>query len=369
MDKSAALCIGINYYGSRYQLSGCINDAVNTAAYLRGVGFKSIDVVTDSARPARTSRAGLVEALTGLARRSFQENLGIVWISYSGHGTQARDGRTPTGRLANLNPAGSTAVNPSADTTWSDEQDGLDDAIVPSDFDSAGIIRDDWLRTCLAGFNPNTWVVVVMDACHSGTICDLQYLWSLPALTTAQLNNAAVKATVQNPLACRPRVLMISGCRDDQTSADAYFRDRRQYAGALTRCLLDVVSNQPSLMANVFQVLAETRKLLASRGFSQVAQLSSSFDMSSPLSSRSLFPSFVLRASLAKARASAMATWMRVMARAYASARAVMPIAAPQQQPPQALAWHDHEAQQHGLGPARVEDPVALPLPPMAVLT
>jgi hypothetical protein len=40
MPRRKALLIGINYYGTKYQLNGCINDAMNIREYLvRDRGF------------------------------------------------------------------------------------------------------------------------------------------------------------------------------------------------------------------------------------------------------------------------------------------------------------------------------------------
>jgi Caspase domain len=330
MDKTAALCIGINYRGSPYQLNGCVNDAVNTANYLRAFGFANIDIVTDD--PAVTcnastaaSGANIANKLKDLVERSRQGKLDLVWISYSGHGTQALDTRSRT--TVDLNPAMNLDVNPNIDTTYGDEADGLDDAIVPSDHDTYGIIRDDYLRNILASFSPATWVVVVMDACHSGTMGDLKYLWNLPSNVKGQATYQA-----QSKLECLPRVLMVSGCRDSQTSADAYFSDRRQYGGALTRCLLDVLVSKPTACSNVFLLLSELRNQVRLRGFTQTVQLSSSFDISSFLSNRALFPTFTQRALTGTAvitpssRLAALPTWLRVVARACKSARALLPI-------------------------------------------
>lgn len=53
----------------------------------------------------------------------------------------------------------------------------MDKGLLPSDYESSGIIIDDILHKILAKFNLNTQILFICDACHSGSILDLKFVW------------------------------------------------------------------------------------------------------------------------------------------------------------------------------------------------
>ena len=67
-------------------------------------------------------------------------------------------------------------------------------------------------------------------------------------------------------------VLAISGCRDNQTSADAYIN--KQYSGALTWALLKVLKNIKKVPTTWFSLLTVVQHYLVNGGYSQVPVLS-----------------------------------------------------------------------------------------------
>ena len=74
--------------------------------------------------------------------------------SYSGHGTKIRD------------------------DDRNEEEDGYDEALVPLDYQSKGMVRDDDLYEILiADLADGVHMVSLMDCCHSGTILDLPYIF------------------------------------------------------------------------------------------------------------------------------------------------------------------------------------------------
>jgi hypothetical protein len=251
--RSAALLFGLNYPGTAAQLSGCVNDVVSMASYLRdSLGFADVQAITDDgpgARPEDTKGAAMVRHLYAMALRSWSESLEVVWLHFSGHGSWVTDGVGGDVR---------------------DERDGRDEALCPSDFATSGMLRDDVLQQLLALFNPRTRVVFVVDACHSGTMGDLRWSWT-PA-RRAVLENVTAALVPAN-------VIMISGCSDHQTSADAWDATEQRFEGALTGALLDVLQADPQLLGNAFATLHKVHALLAHRGFSQVPVLTSSHDL------------------------------------------------------------------------------------------
>lgn len=249
--KRVAMLFGINYIKSpQARLNGCINDTYNVANMLRTprFAFDEVTVYEDDKTPAQVTMLGLVRNLQNLALRSWSENLSLVWIHFSGHGTSVADRN-------------------------SDERDGKDEAWCPSDFLTAGVLKDDQLSLLLSRINPATKVVLVSDCCHSGTIADLAYFWVS--------RNVKLDEKITYP--CRAPIVMISGCDDNDTSADAYMADASGIVrpqGALTNCFIRAVNEAPErALSDVFYLVERVRALLAQGRFKQVPQLTSSYDL------------------------------------------------------------------------------------------
>ena len=69
---------------------------------------------------------------------------------------------------------------------------------------------------------------------------------------------------------------MISGCRDDQTSSDAYnINNSREYSGAMTSALLYVLEHFEYTIT-CWRLLKEMRRFLKKRRFTQIPQISCS---------------------------------------------------------------------------------------------
>jgi hypothetical protein len=74
-----------------------------------------------------------------------------VFCHYSGHGCSIRDDER-------------------------EEDDGMDEALCPVDYQESGVLRDDDVFEMLVAPMPKDVVLTcVMDCCHSGTILDLPY--------------------------------------------------------------------------------------------------------------------------------------------------------------------------------------------------
>lgn len=254
LGKARALLIGINYVDSPHgRLNGCVNDVKNVKAFLQTkLGMAESDIAMyhdlDENLKRHTTGQGILTALTKVITDSWKDDLDFVWIHYSGHGTHIRDG------------------------TDKDEKDGQDEALVPSDYSRAGIILDDTLHSMFKRFNPKTRVFCVFDACHSGTIADLKYLF-------LDENRVQTEHEDSKPVTCKATSL--SGCMDNQTSADAYgVLARKEYTGALTSCLLQSLETDFDACRNdIFKLLANVRELLKQKRFDQFPQLSASYDV------------------------------------------------------------------------------------------
>lgn len=239
--KSKAILFGINYNRMNEgngRLRGCVNDVYNMSKFLsEKAGYDVTKVYTDSNDPKQVGARAIVNKIYRLAIDSYRYNLEKVWIHYSGHGVSIFD-------------------------RSGDEYDRKDECILPEDFDRMGVITDDLIKKILHRFNPNTHVTCVFDCCHSGTICDLMYEYH---------DNHIVKENKTSK--CRANIVLLSGCTDSQTSADAYnVRGFYQFSGAMTSCLLDALQDSSNLMT----VLQKVKYTLRSKGFSQIPRLSSS---------------------------------------------------------------------------------------------
>uniref|UniRef100_A0A6C0BGG3 Peptidase C14 caspase domain-containing protein n=1 Tax=viral metagenome TaxID=1070528 RepID=A0A6C0BGG3_9ZZZZ len=244
--RGRALLFGLNYATSPdAKLNGCINDVINISKYLNTNLGIPVKVCTDDGDTYSTSAMGIIRNLYELALQSYSEKLDFVWVHYSGHGSYIVD-------------------------KSGDEKDGKDECLVPSDYAKSGMISDDFINTLFGYFNPNTRVICVFDCCHSGTIGDVKYSWEGPKT-----------CAVENILCSIPaRIITLSGCFDNQTSADAHnVLGDNKYVGALTSCLLMVLKEQPQVKNDVFQMIANLRTKLRERGFSQLPKLCSTYNL------------------------------------------------------------------------------------------
>jgi hypothetical protein len=204
-----ALLIGINYTSTPdVQLNGCIDDVVNMRnTLIDAYDYESANIILlrdDELRSAyQPTRDNIINNLKSLVVQSGK--LSELWIHYSGHGSQIRD-------------------------TNRDETSGYDSMIIPSDFERKGFILDDELLSIIQ--NIKCKAILMFDSCNSGTICDLPWSFEYknPSNYLKTKNNNVV---IQNP-----NIYMLSGCKDNQTSADAYNNDSQRYVGAFTNALI-----------------------------------------------------------------------------------------------------------------------------------
>lgn len=300
-----ALLVGINAYAGS-PLRGCLNDVEDWHHLLCDLGGfhpDNIRAVCDSRADTagiRSRMEWLKEGITGKGDE--------VFFQYSGHGSQVRD-RGPKDELA----------------------DHKDEILCPADLDwNTKIITDDDIGEWLKGFPGGTKITVVLDCCHSGTgtremrppMENPHYKadrFLPPPIDIALRSEGLIKlkgvklgpklgegrgwrrGTWRAERAARTRGrlswwswifrrrrpkpkpkpkpkpsetpsmnhVLISGCRSDQTSADAFIDGR--YNGALSKFLIDAIREAPKASIRIVQQTAMDNILKA--GFSQVSQL------------------------------------------------------------------------------------------------
>jgi hypothetical protein len=271
--RRTALLVGINYNNNPdATLNGCYNDVVNVSQYLRstlGYAVDAITLLTDGNRGAAgvgtassvaPTRQNILAGMATLVAGMVAGDEAV--FHYSGHGTLVRD-------------------------TNGDEVTGLDSCLCPLDYNApasagGGIITDDEIRALLVNKVPRgARLYLILDCCHNGTGCDVRYKYedySLlirpPSAGRAAIWRTQQKAFVQGKYTeTAGEVFMISGSRDEQTSADAYINNA--FAGALTYAVFAILrSNQATILTYSWSsLLRDVRQFMRVNRYSQIPQI------------------------------------------------------------------------------------------------
>jgi len=233
--KRRALLVGINNYSGSNKLEGCKNDVLNIKNKLLTLGYNDNNIKT--ILDASANANNILDSLTNLLTTSVSGDLLI--FHYSGHGSYEID-------------------------------KNLDEFNTNCDQDIVGVdlknISDDILKsTIVKNLKPNVTLIALFDCCYSGSVLDLRYQY----MDTLNNNNYVEN---MNELETSGSVIMISGCTDIQTSADATINDMRQ--GAMTWSFLKSL-NDASNNITWRQLIVNMRNSLKSKKFSQIPQISS----------------------------------------------------------------------------------------------
>lgn len=285
--KKKALLIGINYVGSQNELRGCINDVKNMSGFLNehfGYKYDDMVILTDdqNQRARIPTRDNIFRAMEWLVKDA-RPNDSLVF-HYSGHGGVTKD-------------------------LLGDEESGLDDVIYPLDFEVNGHIVDDIMHDIMVKrLPPGCRLTALYDSCHSGTALDLPYVYSTKGVVKepnllkdagtgafnaflsyergniggaiSSITGIVKKITslastdrqqIINMKASPADIISISGCKDDQTSADA--REGGQSTGAMSWSFIKTMTEMPN--QSYLSLLNNMRTLLKSK-YSQKPQLSCS---------------------------------------------------------------------------------------------
>ncbi|RCI03735.1 Ca(2+)-dependent cysteine protease [Rhizopus stolonifer] len=282
--KKRALLIGINYIGTKNQLDGCINDVQNIKTFLTSLyNFDEADMVilTDEQEESKfkPTRENILAAMQWLVHDAEPND--------SGHG----------GRVADIH---------------SDEDDGHDETIYPLDYDQyegdTGQIKDDNMHDIMVKPLPKGCrLTAIFDSCHSGTVLDLPYVYStkgqikennmfkhagmgilsagiqyargdkdgalssIMSLGKQLLEARQISDDVRQRNTTLADVIMFSGCKDDQTSADA--KEAGRPTGAMSFALTTTLRENPN--QSYHKLLNNLRQILRDK-YSQRPQMSAS---------------------------------------------------------------------------------------------
>lgn len=241
-----AVLVGINYNNSNEnKLNGCINDCLNLKNFLLKNKYfveSEVTLMTDDTPgvnyPVKANIMAQINSMVALAKNNPNRKVEL-FFSYSGHGSRIKD----------LN---------------GDETSGMDNVLCPLDCltDSKNLIVDDDLKSLFVmKLASNVSLTVLIDACHSGTMFDLRYMYKVDSKNTFTVIGTQPESICNT--------VMISGCKDIQTSADAYISGQSQ--GAMTAAFLACYR----LNISYDKLITDMRVWLKNNNFDQVPMLSS----------------------------------------------------------------------------------------------
>ncbi len=255
---SRALLVGVNKYRlPGCDLQGCVNDITN----MRDVLLKYLDFSAEQVRllaDERATRQAVLERLKWLVGDAAAGDRLV--FHFSGHGSQIRD------------------------RDGDELRDHMDEVLCPHDMDWEGnYISDDDLRDLCSRLPEGAVLEVILDCCHSGTgTREMQALSLLPMELAMRPRFLAPPADIQaraeeelpvkrllggsNPMGH----VLLAGCRENQTSADAFISGG--FNGAFTYYLCKHLRDTGGQITRA-ELLRRVRASLRFNGFSQVPQL------------------------------------------------------------------------------------------------
>ncbi len=222
MARGISLHIGLNfvdpvhYDGWSGKLNACVFDAEAMEAIAKDRGFTTHMLID-----ADATRDAVTASLRSIAQQLSAGD--IFLLTYSGHGGSVGD-------------------------VSGDEEDAMDETWCLYD----GQLLDDELYQLWGAFAPGVRISVFSDSCHSGTVTKDPLSQPLPENARAMPSEViarvyrkhrafydGLQAGIPDDVetAVRASVLLISGCRDAQTSLDGPLH------GAFTSMLLRVWAN------------------------------------------------------------------------------------------------------------------------------
>jgi len=271
-----ALLIGSNYSNTLYPLDGCIHDIENIETLLstETLGFTHIVKLTDDQTdPTRKpTKQNIRENLISFVSDDNVKDGDILWLHFSGHGD-----------------------NETFKSYSKEESDELNEWICTyEDNNSFNFILDDDINAIVSNLNPKATLIAVFDCCHSGTIMDLPFVYDSIITPKSSSLSYSLSNPKQTPT---PNIIMLSGCRDNETSADAYFEGgflKNKYEGALTHCLIQYIeetlfSSSTNNNITFSELLKNVNHMLKKYNYEQNSQMSSNNPIDTKLSFSNLF--------------------------------------------------------------------------------
>ena len=228
-NKNIALLIAINdYKGTENDLKGCLNDQEDMEDLL--FGKYQIVKMKDSECTVVAVKNKIIDII-----HTIKSGDNFI-VHYSGHGTQVPDKN-------------------------GDEKDGYDEALYLYD----GVLIDDDLGYILSGLPEGVTCLVLLDSCFSGTATkEIGKKPRFIKLFDIEFKKGKRRSITRDN---EMKWCVISGCSENQTSADAYINKR--YNGAFTYHLIQAYKEGITIK----EWFNSLRKLLPNRKYDQIPTL------------------------------------------------------------------------------------------------
>nr|XP_043626603.1 metacaspase-1-like [Erigeron canadensis] len=269
--RKKAVIVGVSYKNTRHELKGCINDA-KFMKHLLLTRFQFLE----------SQIVMLTEEETDLSRIPTGRNMRMA-LSWLVNGCQPGDSL-----LFHFSGHGSRQKNRNGD-----EIDGYDETLCPLDFETEGMIIDDEVNAVIVRPLPvGVRLHAIIDSCHSGTVLDLPWLCRMNRAGQYEWEDHRPKEAGIWKGSSGGEVISISGCDDDQTSADTSALSKITSTGAMTFCFIEAIehgnaSTYGSLLSSMRNSISNASRgpgggsssfnmlLNGRRGFTQEPQLTS----------------------------------------------------------------------------------------------
>ncbi|XP_073122737.1 metacaspase-1-like isoform X2 [Henckelia pumila] len=211
--KRAFLC-GVSYKNQKYELRGAAHDLKNMKSLLvEQFNFPndSILILADESHCSPTRNN--IEVAFKWLMRGIQHGDSLVFY-FSGHGLRQPD-------------------------LHGDEIDGYDETICPVDFQTKGMILDNYINdTIVKPLISGVTLHAIVDSCHSGTILDLSHAYNIHTSKWEAGHHQSVngKGTTGG------RAICVSACEDFQLAADtSALSSEKEMAGAMTSTFIKAI--------------------------------------------------------------------------------------------------------------------------------
>ncbi|MED6185270.1 hypothetical protein PIB30_055447 [Stylosanthes scabra] len=248
--KRAVLC-GVSYTKMKLKLKGTINDTNNMRELLiKNFKFPNecIRVLTEQEQNADLipTKHNIMESLRWLVK-DCQAGDSLVFY-FSGHGLQQPDFKE-------------------------DEIDGFDEALCPVDFIKEGMIIDNDINSTIVWpLKSGVTLHTIVDACHSGTILDLLYVYNLER-NIWEDNKPPSKEPMRKHTSGGVAICL-SACEDSQSANDSTVFGGKGMNGVLTYLFTKTIREHPQITygALLHKLQAEIKKINRSRCRSSILQ-------------------------------------------------------------------------------------------------
>lgn len=226
-----SLHIGINNYpGTDSDLSGCVNDANDWREAMVAKRFEAVSLIDGNA-----TKSNMHEAISKIVGDTGQKDIAV--ITFSGHGTWVPD-------------------------EDGDELDWRDEALCPHDIDQGNLLTDDELYDIFSDRRRGARIIMISDSCHSGSVSRARSImpgaendpWNFQKIRylapelclkgdetllrrARQVENTKARGKI------RAASVLLSGCKDDEYSYDAWFNGKAN--GAFTYVALHALKSLP----------------------------------------------------------------------------------------------------------------------------